>query len=359
MMQQLTLLLSVLVFSLAVRAQETRIIKLKQEQLSFHPRYFYVAGVKDDRADTTTIGTMRAGALTKKLVSLNLPGGAAAAIDAFLLTNLLQDTLHTIPVVMHILQLEAAEQTGGLKAEAEMRMTMAFYIKGNKIVEYKGSNSVEARVDAMRFVEELVRRGLENVVEQFDGWMSTNVQQVREAVYGPAVAVSVVIKDTADDVDKLAWSLQRPLTPEDFQSKVDELSSAAAATFSGLDVKFTQQKLYGQTKIAVTIVPVFDRQQSWFKRDARSVKTLAHEQLHFNITAIKACELATAMRNYSFTPENYMAELQQLARQKEKETRLEQDLYDTETHHGLIVAEQQKWEAAVMEKLAGQPCYHP
>ena len=90
-------------------SQETKIIKFKQQPLRSRLQNYYIAGIKDDRSDTTTIGSVRAGLFSKKYVPLNLPGGAAAAFGDFLKANLTQDT-RTIPIILHIAQLEVAEK---------------------------------------------------------------------------------------------------------------------------------------------------------------------------------------------------------------------------------------------------------
>src|SRR5258708_12345417 len=124
-------------------AQDTRIIRLKQERLTAKPVNFHIAAVKDDRADTSTIGSVRAGIFSRKEVSLNLPGGAAQALDEFLRANLAKDE-HTFPIVLHISQLEVADQTGGLKSESEVRITIGFYAGAQKKIEYKRSTHYNA-----------------------------------------------------------------------------------------------------------------------------------------------------------------------------------------------------------------------
>jgi len=196
-------------------AQDTRIIKLKGERLTTKPLNYHLIEVKDDRKDTTTIGSVRSGVFSKKEVSLNLPGGAARALDEFLKTYLIQDP-NTFPIVLHISQLEVAEQTGGLKAEAEIRMTITFYGGGQKIIEYKGSNTIQAGVDASRFIEQLIRKSLDNVLQQFDTWCDSNKDQVQATLTGPSVKVDAEIKDDAGDTDRIAYTGSRPLLLDDF-----------------------------------------------------------------------------------------------------------------------------------------------
>src|SRR5258708_20464749 len=96
-------------------------------------------------------------------------------------------------------------------------------------------------------------------------------------------------------------------------------------------------------KVMVTIGLFSEKPRSWCRATSRNKKTLLHEQQHFNITAIKACELVASIKNYSFTMTGYMKELEQLYRQKEKEIAQWQEQYDQENHHGLIAAAQGQW----------------
>jgi len=355
-MQKIFFLLSLLAGPFLSHAQGTKIINFKQEKLKAHLQHYYIAEIRDDRPDTTTIGSVRSGVFSKRSVSLNLPGGAAAALIDFFKANLTADT-HTIPISLHIVQLEVAEKTGGLKAESEVRMNIAFYNAAGKIVEYKGSNTVQATLDASRYVEELIRRGLDDMLQQFDAWAGQNQVQLKAALNGPSVEVEVEILADAADTDRIAWTHGRPLSLDDFRGRPDELSRAAAATNSGLDVRTSLQTQYGHTKVSVTIVPFFDKNRSWCRANSRNARTLLHEQQHFNITAIKGCELADTIRHFTFTTQNYMKELEQLYRQKDKEAQQQQEVYDGETNHGQIPAAQEKWEQAIRGMLNRQSCY--
>jgi len=354
--RQLYFFLSLFFVSLTGYSQETKIIKFRQQSLKVRLQNYYIAGVKDDRQDTATIGSVRAGLFSKKYVSLNLPGGAANAFSDFFKGHLTQDT-RTIPIILHIAQLEVAEKTGGLKAESEVRMNIGFYNAAGKIVEYKGSNTVQATMDATRYIEELIRRGLDDMLQQFDTWAGQNEQQLKASLQAPSVEVEVQLLSDAADTEKIAWTRGRPLTLDDFRGKPDDLSRASAATNSGLDVRTSVQVQHNQTKVTVTILPFFDKTRSWCRVSSRNALTLQHEQQHFNITAIKGCELADTIRHFTFTVQSYMKELEQLYKQKDKEAHAEQDLYDTETNHGQVAAAQTRWEEALREALSRQECY--
>src|SRR5258707_8081255 len=100
-MQKLLLLSLLLAVSAFSQAQGVKTINLKQEKLKTKLQHYYIAGVVDDRQDTSTIGQVRSGLFSKKPVSLNLQNGVAAALDNFLKNNLTEDT-RTFPITLHI-----------------------------------------------------------------------------------------------------------------------------------------------------------------------------------------------------------------------------------------------------------------
>jgi hypothetical protein len=225
-------------------------------------------------------------------------------------------------------------------------------------MEYKGANTVSAGIDASRFIEELIRKSLDNILDQFDSWCGANKEQLTASIARPSVTVEVEIQEASSDTDKIAWSFQHPLTLDDFMGKPDDLSRAGAVTYSGMQVKYTTQTQYAKAKVLVTLATFFDKTHSWCRPTSRSPKTLLHEQQHFDITALKTCELADAIRSYTFTPENYMKELEQLYKTKDKELRDQQELYDNETVHGQLPVIQQKWQQKIHDSLQTQTCFH-
>jgi len=359
-MKKIVILFIILVATqYTLRAQETRIIKFKQQPLSTRLQHFHVAEVKDVRKDTVSIGSVRSGLFSKRSANLNFPGGPAHAIDEFFTTNLQQDP-HTPAVSLRIAQLEVGENTGGLRAESEVRMTLFFYIGGYKIMEYKGANTVSAGLDASRYIEEQIRKFLDNILQQFDTWCGSNKEELTAASAArPFVTVKVEVKEDSDDSDMIAWSFHRPLTLADFIGKPSDISRAGAVTSTGIHVKYNMETQFAETKVLVTMTAFFDKAHSWCRPTSYNPRTLMHEQKHFDITALKTCELAIAIRSHTFTPENYMKELEQLYKAKDKELREEQDLYDNETSHGQLPVIQEKWQRQIHDSLQTQTCFHP
>ncbi len=71
-----------------------------------------------------------------------------------------------------------------------------------------------------------------------------------------------------------------------------------------MQMAFSGEEKKGVLYVEVNLLVYFDRTKSWTKKDGRHPEVLAHEQIHFDITAIFACAFAQAVREYSFTPSN-------------------------------------------------------
>jgi len=217
---------------------------------------------------------------------------------------------------------------------------------------------VKGGIELLKPVEEMIRKLLENGLQQFDDYCGKN----QDAVNGNkeklrSITAKVVIEKTVDDSDLLVYSPQRPLQFKDFAGKPEPLNQAAAITHSGILISYDSETRDGQASIHVRITPYFDKAKSWFRNSSNgNVKVLLHEQKHFDITASKACELVEALQHYQFT-DNYARELDQLYKLKQKECDQLQEEYDAQTKHGQVANAQQKWNGLIQEALSKRNCF--
>jgi len=167
----------------------------------------------------------------------------------------------------------------------------------------------------------------------------------------------VAIGRTTDKPNCIVYSLQRPLSIADFTGPAEGQIEELAATYSGIGMGYSSQTQNGQVVLDLKVTPYFDKSQSWFKEEGKNPRVLAHEQAHFDITAIKACELAETIRNTSFTQENYQQLIQQLQKQNAKDANEEEATYDSETNHGIIEGKQIEWQARLKQKVREMGCY--
>jgi hypothetical protein len=137
----------------------------------------------------------------------------------------------------------------------------------------------------------------------------------------------------------------------------DELSLAQAITYSGLQVKYSYQTFGKRKVVNIAVSPYFHKMNSWWRATHSTEQLLAHEQLHFDITALAACQLMQAIKTTKFTPGNFEQELDSLRKQAEKDRNQLQQQYDRETNHSRVKAKQGEWERKIKSELMQQEYY--
>lgn len=340
------LLLTILSFNLS--AQTTRIARLKPtvERLTIHS--YNISSVIDDREDTTKIGTMRAG-LTNKKAFVNLPGGARAAISAFFEENIWQSPA-TDSIELHIQELTINEKASTFKERATLNTRYGFFRKGTKLIEYSGNAYVESGTDVSPFIGKLVSESLEKVLKEFDNWWPDNKHLFDDSKRNE-LKVQVKLQPTGSGPDEIVYSTSRPLTIDDFKGKPDDLSKALAATYSSFSLQYEMQGDHTGSTATVLIKPYFLRSKSWMKPNGKVPYVLRHEQVHFDIATLKACELVIELRSMNFKVSDFKDQVNALQQKYSSEMEKMQGDYDTETSHGIFKEKQNLWQARIQKEL--------
>lgn len=348
MRNAILLLLIILHQCIAAYGQDIKTIKLKSKKQLYTPENYAIDNVIDDRKDTTNIGEMHAG-ITGKSKTVNLENGAAKAINFLIQENIpVNDELPKVQ--LHLTQLEVSEKNTGIREQAEVTFGVAFYDKQNKLAEYNGSANVQTGLDASAYIAQLVINNLERCLKGFDDQMKNTSKE-------KGVSTEIFMETTSDNKDEIYYSTKSKLNFDDFTGEVDDLSIGSALTYSGIGMKYSHQRLGNSVKLKITLFCYFNKSKSWYKKGIANEKTLKHEQLHFDITAYNTCRLFNKIKNYSFSVENYIKELDTLLREADKECSAEQNQYDKESNHGIKEAQQSKWVTDVNGRLSSNYCY--
>ncbi len=339
-----------LVSTTALQAQDTKLVRLKKADRRTPPTHYYIERVTDMRADTNTIGMMRAG-LANRPAPINLQGGAATSFTQYIAAAIGRNAALT-PLTLQIEDLKISEKGGAMRERASIEYTYGFSSKGTKLVSYSGSAYIETSADASAYIEKLVRQSIDNILDQAEHqW-----DQISGLMKPATVAVQVIF-ESDDDKNVITYSRQRPLMFTDFQGTADDLSRASAATYSGLSINLSSQTANNKMVVKIGLNVFADAGKSWMRVGAREISVLNHEQLHFDITALQACQLKEQLQSQTFTPDNVRAEVMKLYKEANHLTREEQELYDKETMHGQIKAEQAKWKSNLEHRMAEQDCF--
>lgn len=169
--------------------------------------------------------------------------------------------------------------------------------------------------------------------------------------------VRVRIATTSDQDNLILYRPGSPLKIRDFKGKPDETSPGVGATYSGILMEMEGQETQGLLTVTVTLTIYFDRSRSWMKKEGRNTQVLAHEQLHFDLTTIRACALARAIAQETYTAATIRQRLRELQQQYTQELGREQQDYDRETHHGTLDKAQKQWAQHTAGELAAQDCW--
>jgi len=341
---------SLLIIATTGFAQDVQYIQLKQEKVAYAPRTYYIADVVYERADVSGIGMITGNGNRSKL---SLSGGIANSINSFLAGNVTQKR-STQAVSLHISKLNFDVRKRGSIWNVDASVLFTFYVAGKKLIEYSSKGQGQMDSDPKAFIESFIRQAISNDLKKFDEWWLENRDGVPTA---SEVKVNVHMAKTTDKPNSIVYSLQQPLQISDFQGRVDGQEFELAVTVSGIGVGYASSTQNGQIILDVTVTPYFNKATSWFKPAGRNTRVLAHEQTHFDITAIKACELVAAIRKASFTQDNYVKLLEELQMKNAQESNDEEVLYDKETVHGTISDMQVAWEKKITEQVKAIGCY--
>lgn len=345
---KIKLLLLLVWISPTLLAQTTKTVKLKAtvERLTIHS--YNITAIVDDRKDTSNIGTMRAG-ITNKTAFVNLQHGTRTAISDFITENLWQSPV-TDSFELHILDLNVKESSQVFSEKATLNSRYGFFKNGKKIIEYSGSSYIQNGMDVSPYIGKLVSQSIEQVLKEFDAWWPGNKQTFNESKKDQ-LKITVTVKNAGTNEDEIVYNAERQLSIADFKGPPDALSKALAATSSGFMMQYEMKGDYAGNTANVELVPYFEIQKSWMKPGGKTAYVLQHEQLHFDITAIKTYELAAAIKNYTFTVANFKEEIASLQKQYSKEMGLMQTQYDEETSHGVFKGKQNLWETRIKNEL--------
>lgn len=349
-MRYVLMICSLLIIRAQGFAQDVQYIQLKQEKVAYTPKTYYIADVVDERSGINDVGIITGNGDRQKL---SISGGVATSISSFLAGNVTQDR-SAQPVSLHISKLNFDVRKNGRMSNVDASVLFAFYAAGKKLIEYSSKGQGQMDSDPKAFIESFIRQAIGNDLKKFDEWWLENRDGVPTA---SEVKVNVHMAKTTDKPNSIVYSLLQPLQISDFQGRVDGQEFELAVTVSGIGVGYASSTKNGQIVLDVTVTPYFNKATSWFKPAGRNTRVLAHEQTHFDITAIKACELVAAIRKASFTQDNYVKLLEELQMKNAQESNDEEVLYDKETVHGTIADIQAAWEKKITEQVRSIGCY--
>lgn len=152
--------------------------------------------------------------------------------------------------------------------------------------------------------------------------------------------------------DTLYWNKNRMLTWNDFQAMPDSTSIGGAATYSGF---ITKSRYTSDTSVSIIISAVFYKKESWQKTQYQTVRSLKHEQGHFDITEVYARKATIAFKAYKLNRNTVSADVNRVFNSFVSQKDSVQYLYDKETDNHRNLKQQKIWDKMIASWLKKYP----
>lgn len=354
-MQKITTL-AILVFCWAFMpalfAQHT--ITLKDTRIEIKPVGYHIAGVKDGRLQQSGLGTIITSVNDKDPITI--AGGIQNGIQHFIARNLAKD-VSTVPILYHIKTLKVSESRGETGVNGKMSLTVSFERIGRNdtvslatsdvYMNYKRSVSASPN---MGNYESVLRPLIIQTLEYFADWMELNNDKHEALNKGLEI---IILPDYATNDNDTIYYETRKVNWGDFRGRPSASSRYGAAIFSNFGYHSSFKVSKGIIQALIETRTYMVRGMSWANESARTEYSLAHEQLHFDITKLvveRFKKKVRAMRAESIEDLNSMIQYEYLESYKEM-NRLQKD-YDNETRHSLDTFQQAEWAQKIKTWLA-------
>ena len=151
----------------------------------------------------------------------------------------------------------------------------------------------------------------------------------------------------------MPWENDFRLTWADFKGKVPVGDPTAATTASGISYSYSANLLHHEVHLDFEVNAYFYPNESWYKPDLCNDNTLAHEQLHFDITEIFARKMRNKLQRTSFS-DDVKAEVRKIYNDILKELQDYQERYDWETNFSRNREKQGEWNRKIDEILKNE-----
>jgi len=353
----LLLVLTFLIFpAFRFAAEQTGNIILKDEQIPVTPKEFYIANVTDERDNRSAVAWILPTVnITDqaKAYPVDLQGGALIAIRQFIDRNLSRDTAYR-PITIGLKKFMVTESalTGG-KVEGHVAVIMSFDMtRGDDgtlhLLDYKGNATYTRNAGPPQEIEPTLRRMLENGLIYLNTWM--NRQAATNIKLAKAVKLSFTDYEEKGEGDTIYYSVKRPLTWDDFQSKIPG-GSYDAEVFPTIGYEEHTEVAKSVINVALAIKVCLPKSASWVRDGNRNDYSLNHEQRHFDIAKIAAGHFIQKLNAENLTVSNYEGIINSEYLEAYREMNNMQKQYDDETRHGSDEQAQQRWNERIDDEL--------
>jgi len=337
-------------------AQQIGTVILTDEQVPVTPKEFYIANVIDERDNRSAVAWLLSPSGTKnqnESYPIDLQGGGLVAIKQFINRNLPCNKALR-PVVISIKKFMVTESAlaGGL-AEGHIAVVMSFDLQQVDdeplhLLDYNGSATYTRNTGPPQDIEPTLRHTLENGLIYLDTWM--NQQAGTNIKLATGVKVTFTDYEEKPEGDSIYYTVNRPLTWDDFKSKIPG-NRYDAEVFPGFGYDEHAEIIKGIINISVAMKVYLPKSASWVRDGERNDYTLNHEQRHFDIVKIAAERFKQKIKAEDLPVSNFDGPINRVYLETYREMDSLQKQYDDETRHGSDQQAQQQWNERINKEL--------
>ncbi|GAA4392736.1 hypothetical protein GCM10023186_43610 [Hymenobacter koreensis] len=333
---------------------------LRAETLPFTPTEFYLADVRDERANRTAVAQLipapaTPGGSLPVAQPVDLQGGTLPAVRQFVRASLPRNSALRA-VTMRLQELSVRETAApGMPGLVEGRVTVqaAFDWQRNgraiHLTDYRGAARYIRSAGPPTAAEPALRQALGESLRYLNGWVTREVNGNIKLATRLQVHATDFTQNT--DADTLYYSPDQPLAFSDFHALPRPAGRYQASVFPSFAYTARAQTVAGVLHLHLNMKVFVVRSSSWVLPDAHTAHTLNHEQRHFDLVKLVAERFKRKVHPDSLTLDNFDARMQYQYLQSWWEMNRLQEQYDGETGGGTNEAAQQRWNQRIEAEL--------
>jgi hypothetical protein len=316
---------------------------------------FQVSQVTDERTRKSSIAELVVKSPGNKvsMVPGNLQASPAAAISKYLKRNLAANKSGW-PVIIQIKELRITEtQAVDSRIEGQISMSLDFGLEKaygfEHLVVYPGRLHYLRSIDNPASIERNLRSMLKGGLIYLNDWIKANAQTSRKLAKTVKISFSDYSEKTEGDT--IYYSVKRPLTWADFQSKRRPSGPYQAEVMPSIGYTEEAKVDQGNIDVQVSMKAYVPKSACWANYTGRDDYALNHEQRHFDIVKIIAEQFKRKVMAKPLNPDTYEAFINMQYLDSFRDMDVMQKAYDGETAHGQNRSAQEQWNARIDKEL--------
>lgn len=327
-------------------------ISLKYESVRHKPNHFYFSKILDERRDRGKIGEVYG--INKLEKQLKLSGGTVKTLQTYL-SKAFSKNASDYAIIFKVKELFVNEniENSSIKGKCKIKVSYSFQRDTTEIelADFQTAITYTRSLGDYNNYEILISKVLEKSVNYFDEWMDENYDKNPKLIK----SINLIVKpdyslENPEKGDTIFWSPTRKMTWNDFKGEMPRSTKFSAQIFNNFEYLAPLKLEDGILTIDLQMKVYMLKSMSWTSSTSLSDYSIAHEQLHFDLTKL-VVERFKEKAKQILTVDNYDSELQLLFIEMYREMNKIQKNYDDETNHSINVFEQQKWQSSTIEKM--------